>query len=210
MAIITKAVMGEFSGKLGNVVGMKRNGQGVVRAYNARPKNPDSYLHRIQQKKFSVAGKFVKPLQPVFKIGWKPAASGMTPVNAAMRYILRNALTGDYPDFTVDAAKVMISYGSLLKPMGVEASIAAKTITVKWADNTETDRTMETDRVLIAVHNPKLAEALCVPDAAKRIELAATVTVSAHWDGDVFNVYLGFVSKDGKYASDSVHIIPEV
>jgi hypothetical protein len=206
MARIRHAVMGEFIGKLGNVVGAHWNGINTLCAYSGKVKNPDTDPQRQQRKKFSVAGKFVKPLQPVLRIGWKKAAHGMTPVNAAMRHILRNTITGVYPDFTVDAEKVMISSGSLLKPMGAKATKAGDNITITWTDNSVTDPALETDAALVALHNPALGEAVCLTEAARRADATASVQIPEHWQDGDYSLYLGFVTKDGKHASDSVHI----
>ena len=101
MGKIKQGILGGFSGKTGTVVGSSRKGISVIRGIAPSIAQPNTEAQLAQRLRFSVVGKFLHPLVPFLRIGFKKGAVKMSGVNAAMSYNLQNALTGAYPVLTL-------------------------------------------------------------------------------------------------------------
>ncbi len=73
------------------------------------------------QVKFKLACQFLAPLIVFVREGWrKRVVKGKKsrPYNVAMSHLIRNAITGVYPDLSIDYGKVLISDGPLVQVSG--------------------------------------------------------------------------------------------
>src|SRR5436190_20592932 len=105
MGRIDRGILGSISGTVGTVVGSNWKGKQVVRAKAVRRNKTLSQAQIEQHAKFAVAGRFIKKLRKFLEISYKPKADGMTGQNVAMKELLRSAMTGVYPNFTIDYSK---------------------------------------------------------------------------------------------------------
>jgi hypothetical protein len=206
MGTYSKGILGPFSGKVGTVVGSNWKGIDYMRSYRKRIKNPRTQSQMMQRTKLSMASKFAKPIKEVLNSGWRLYAKDKTPVNAAVKYLISNAIIGVYPDYAIDPEKVLISSGSLATAVNPSVSVSGCEITVGWDDNCMTGNAATTDRVLVAVISPERAEAVIQDGAADRSELCTTVIVPAHWSGDTVCCYLGFINKFKDSVANSVYL----
>ena len=60
-----------------------------------------------QQEKFAVAGKFAQSMNDLLTLGFKDQAIKMTGKNYGQSLILRNAITGTYPDFQIEVTPAL-------------------------------------------------------------------------------------------------------
>jgi len=204
MGVIKKGILGSFSGKVGNVVGGTWRGIAYMRSLPAKVKNPRTVGQRSQRSKFTLALSVLKPLTAILRVGWKLYAQGKSPFNAASSYIHANAITGEYPDFSIDASKILISRGALTPAVNAKATLDNDTIVVQWDDNSGSASAQETDRALIAVLNTAKAGAITSVDVATRADGTQTLPTPPTWAGDKVDVFLGFVSEDAKEVANSV------
>ena len=135
MGTIKKGILGAFSGKVGNVVGASWKGIAYMRSLPAHVKNPRTLAQRTQRSKFSLALEVIQPLLPVIKQGWKLHANKQSAFNAAMSYTIFNAILGEYPDYSVDYSKLIISRGNLTGAADFAATPSANGATINWGDN---------------------------------------------------------------------------
>src|SRR5690606_18987475 len=109
MGKISQGVLGGFSGKVGNVVGGSWKGIDYMRIMPANVANPKSPGQLDQRSKFSTVLQFLQPLVDFVKVGFKLYAKNMTQFNSAMSYNLLNAITGTYPNFSIDYRTALLS-----------------------------------------------------------------------------------------------------
>jgi hypothetical protein len=159
-----------------------------------------------QRTKFALALSILKPMTAFLRTGFKLYAHKQTPFNAAMSYTLANAISGAYPDYSIDPSKVLVSRGSLATAANASAAAAGGNIEIAWNDNSGVGSAKQTDKALIAVLNPAKAEAITDTAGAERTEGTQTVIVPADWSGDEVQVYLGFISEDKKEVANSVYL----
>src|SRR5574344_2089612 len=124
MGTIKQGILGGFSGKVVTVVGGSWKGISYMRGRAQSIKNPRTEAQMEQRGKFALTLAFLKPITAYVRTGYKNYASKQTEFNAAMSYICLNAITGTYPDYTLDFSLALVSRGHLT-PAAHAAAIAA-------------------------------------------------------------------------------------
>jgi len=149
----------------------------------------------------------LKPITGFLRVGYKKYAIKQTAFNAAMSYILNNAVTGSSSaDYSVDLAKVLVSRGSLTGALNGVAISANGVVTVNWADNSGSGTATATDKALIVILNPTRAESIFDTGGNQRAATTEDITVPADWVGESVEVFLGFITADGKEVANSVYL----
>jgi hypothetical protein len=206
MGTIRKGILGGFSGKVGTVVGASWRGISYIRSLPQKVRNPRSDGQRSQRTKFSLAVSLLKPMNALLRVGWKLYAHRQSPFNAATSYTLANAITGDYPNYEIDVSKVLISRGSLTPAANGKATAEDGNLVLSWNDNSGIGSAKPTDKALIAVINPIKDETITNAAGEERAAGTQTLVLPDDWSGDNVDVYLGFVSEDGKEVANSAYL----
>jgi hypothetical protein len=113
MAKLKESVVGKLVGKIGQVVGSTWKGIGVLRLLPASIANPRSDKQQTQRQKWSVTMHFLKQLSEFLQIGFKQYEVGMTGINAAMGYNIKNAMQRTSPNITMDYPDARVAQGNL-------------------------------------------------------------------------------------------------
>jgi len=206
MGTIRKGILGGFSGKVGTVVGASWRGISYMRSLPQKVRNPRTQGQRSQRTKFALALSLLKPMTPLLRTGWRLFARKQSAFNAAMSHTLANAVVGNYPDYQIDVSKVLISRGNLQPASSASATVASGNIEFAWSDNSGIGSAKQTDKALIAILNLEKGEAITNDAGAERMEEKQTVILPDEWNGDEVQVYLGFVSEDGREVANSVYL----
>jgi len=198
MGKINQGILGRFSGKVGNVVGGTWKGIGYMRIMPASVANPQTVPQLDQRQKFSLTMSFLQPLSQFLKTGFKSFAVKMTGINAAMSYNFHHAVTGAYPNYTVDYPNALVARGNLAPALNpTAASTVAGTIVFTWDDNSGEIGASALDKSLIVVYNPVKHQAVTVNELAERADGTQTVTVPDSFSGDLVQCYMAFIAADG-------------
>ena len=207
MGTIKKGILGGFSGKVGTVVGASWKGIAYMRSLPQKVRNPRTEPQRMQRSKFALSLNFLQPMNGLLRTGWKLYAHRQSPINAAMSYTIANAITGTYPNYSIDPGKVFISRGALAPAVNASAvASSGATVTFSWSDNSGTSAANQTDKALLAVVNPEKSEAVLDADGARRSDITLSVNLPADWVGSTVHAYIGFVTEDSKEVANSVYL----
>jgi len=206
MGRIKKGVLGGFSGQVGTVVGASWKGISYMRSLPLSIRNPRTLAQRSQRSKFALTLRLLQPINALLRSGWKLYARGQSPFNSAMSFMLANAIRGAYPDYSIDPAKVLVSRGSLTPAAGALAVAVDNNIEFSWDDNSGVNAAKQTDKALIAIINADKNQAITDDAGAERMSKTQTVSLPSNWSGDEVQVYLGFISEDGKEVANSVYL----
>jgi len=204
MAILKESVIGVLSGKIGQVVGSTWKGISVLKVLPGSVAQPNTDKQLAQRAKFKTAQQFLQPITQFLRTGYRNYAIKMSGFNAAQREILKNAITGTYPNFAINYPAALVARGTLpgvLNP--VAASTVAGTILFTWDDNSEETGASDTDPVLVVVYNAVKNWAVTLSNLADRGDGTLTVTVPDAFSGDQVHTYLAFNTLDGFTLSDS-------
>ena len=206
MGVIAQGILGGFSGKVGNVVGASWKGIHVIRIKPASVANPRTEGQVNQRNKFSATLEFLQPSLAFIKQGYRFYANKMSAFNAAMSYVIQNAITGTAPTFMVDYATALVSRGKLEGVLGGDASEATGNVTVTWTDNSANGNARPDDKVMLLVYNATTGDStILLDDPATRVDATITTAVSAT-TGDILQVYLAFQAADGSMVSNSTRV----
>ena len=207
MAIISQGILGGVSGKIGNVIGGSWKGIDYLRIMPASVANPKTPAQMDQRSKFITVIKFLQPMVDFLRVGFKLYAIKMTQFNNAMSYNLKNAITGTYPDYTIDFSKALVSRGSLAGASGANvASVSDTEMTLSWADNTGTGGALATDKSLLLAYDTSTGTVVYNTAGAARSVGVQSLTVPAELSGGTFETFLGFISEDGSLVANSVYV----
>lgn len=206
MGKISQGILGGFRGKVGNVIGGNWKGIDYMRVKPASVANPQTEGQMDQRSRFNTVLKFLQPMKEVVKIGFKNYAVKMSEFNSAMSYTLKNALTGDYPDFTIDYAAALLAKGTLLTALnGAAESNVANSIAFTWTDNSNDVDALATDIAIVVAYNPAKDEASYLVSGT-RADGNLTLLLPERFTGDEVQCYLAFKAAAGTKVSNSIYL----
>ena len=207
MGKIRQGVYGALSGKTGNLIGASWRGIPYLRIMPASVANPRTPGQVNQRAKFRAVVAFVQAQAAMISIGYRAYASGKTAANAAVSYLLKTAITGTAPNFTVDYATALLSRGKLVKPAGQAVTATGLDASVTWNNNSSEGNALPDDTAMLVAYNPtRLESFILLEDTATRSEASLDFTIPAHFSGEEVKVYLAFRSADKRLISDSVFV----
>ncbi len=207
MGKINLGILGSFSGKVGNVVGGNWKGISYMRAKATSVSNPRTDGQVNQRTKFALVLAVLKPITGFLRVGYKKYAIKQTAFNAAMSYILNNAVTGSSSaDYSTDLSNVLVSRGNLTGVANAQATSANGVVTLTWDDNSGSGTATQTDKALIVVLNPTRAESVFDAGGNQRVAGTEDISVPADWAGENVEVFLGFITADGKEVANSIYL----
>jgi len=204
MGTISKGILGGFSGTVGTVVGGSWKGIDYMRSQPSKRSGSFSQAQLEQQAKFKLLIAFLETMTGLVRISFKDFAKQMTGFNSAMSYNLKNAVTGIYPDFTIDYGLALVSRGDLPNAIAPSAVAAANNINFSWTDNTGTGSAKATDKAILAVYCPALKTTFYTTNGANRSAGTDTINVT-NFAGQTVETYIGFISEDGRSIANSIY-----
>jgi hypothetical protein len=132
MAQMSSGILGNLRGKVGDKIYFVRKGKQCVRSVPKQRSNEPSKAQLEQRAKMSKAIHFVKSLRQLLLIGYRLYFKHHTPYNEIVKQTLRHAITGAYPDFTIDYSKVKVCQGKLMSESAKPRSAARENIKFIW------------------------------------------------------------------------------
>jgi Family of unknown function (DUF6266) len=205
MAILLNGPNGPFSGTLGTAVGYMWKGKAVIRSRPPRRRSNSSPLQKQQQAKFALMHTFLRPLLSLLNVTYNNLAFQMTGFNKAFSYNVKNAITGSYPDFTIDYSMVLLGRGDLpnVTPPVMLVSTAGK-LSFNWIDNSGKGKAKKTDQTFIAVYCKETSEWQYGLNLAIRSDGTCSFDVK-EFIGKEVQTFIGFITNDGKDVTDTLY-----
>lgn len=205
MGRISKGILGGFQGLVGTVIGSSWKGIDYMRSKPARRTRTPTPAQAAQHARFALIMKWVQPLTALFMLTFRNYAVHMTGVNNAVSYLIKNAITGTYPSYSIDYAMVLISRGDLPGAMNAQVSAAGSgDIRFTWVDNSGTGMAKATDKSIVVVYCPDLKAAEYTTGGDTRDRQALIINANL-FVGKVVHTFIGFISADGKEIANSAY-----
>lgn len=207
MGKIAQGILGGLSGKVGNIIGGSWKGIDYIRIKPSSVANPRTVGQVNQRNKFTVTLEFIQAVKPFIQKGYKFLAVKKTAFNAAMSYVLNNAITGVEPDFEVDYATALVSRGGLSAALNPSTDLAtAGEVTFNWDDNSAEGNANATDKAMLLVYNPSKKESISLTDGADRTVGTQIVAIPTTYAGDTVELFMAFITVDGSQVSNSTYL----
>ena len=206
MGTLEQGLFGGFSGKVGNVVGVCRQGVYYVRSLPAKVNDPKTEKQVKQRGKFAVVMDFLKAITPFVRVGFQFQAEGAkSAFNAAMSYNIRHGVKSGKEGVELDWPNVLISRGSLGGAREVHVEIAQGELRVGW-DSRSKGNARGDDVAMILAYNSVKQQPVYDLNASKRATGIAAVRLPRGWEGDTIETFLAFKTADGIEVSDSIYL----
>mgnify|MGYP003109065000 FL=1 len=207
MGKIAQGILGGLSGKVGNVIGGSWKGIDYIRIKPSSVANPRTEGQVNQRNRFTVTLEFLQAIKPFIKQGYKSLAIKKTEFNAAMSYILNNAVTGTAPNFNVDYNDALVSRGGLSGVLNGTTDLTNPgEVTFDWDDNSAEGNANTTDKAMLLVYNPAKKESISVIDGNLRTSGSQTVVIPTTYAGDTVELFAAFITADGSQVSNSTYL----
>ena len=207
MGKIAQGILGGLSGKVGNIIGGSWKGIDYIRIKPSSVANPRTEGQVNQRNKFTIALEYLQATKDFIKIGYKSFATKKTEFNAAMSYVLNNAVGGIAPNFTIDYSLALLSRGPLSGVLNPTTDLTtAGQVSFDWDDNSAEGNANVTDKAMVLVYNPSKKESISILDGADRTVGSQMVTIPNTYAGDTVELFMAFVSADGTQVSNSVYL----
>ena len=206
MGRLKNGINGDFTGKVGNVVGANWRDIYYIRSLPSKANSPRTKGQVRQRSKLSVTMEFLKTITPYIRIGFKEYSTGrLTAFNAATSYNIKNATTENNDKIELDFSKVLVSRGSLCTAFGIKAEIINEQLQFTW-DATLKENARSNDLVMLLTYNSTKKEAIYNFCVAQRSHTTAQMQLPSNWAEDTIHSYISFRSADGELVSESVSI----
>ena len=196
MGTINKGILGGFSGKVGNVIGGTRKGIDYMRSKSNRRKFVATQLQLEQQLKFAMVVRFVQTMTALVKISFNDFAVEQTGFNSAVSFILKNAIAGAYPVFTLQYADVLVSRGDLPNVLAPAATADPGSVLIfSWTDNSGVGIAKSTDKALLVAYCPAFNQCIYTTGSAARSTAKDSLNLASFKGQDV-HTWIGFISEN--------------
>ncbi|WP_207422826.1 DUF6266 family protein [Desertivirga brevis] len=206
MAELKNNPLGSLSGKLGNMVASSWRDINYLRA-GSKGSNKEATLSQVEVRtRFKMLQDFIMQIKKVVDLGFSNSYTGRsTAVNVAVK-VNKDAITGVFPDLSIDYPAITLSTGSLTSCLDakVEALPEAK-IQVSWVEPGVAEAAEASDKVNILIYDVK-RQAAAVYNTFLRSDYTAEVSLPASFANDEVHVWLFFSTPKGEKISKSIYV----
>lgn len=207
MARMKDGIFGGFSGKIGNVVGVRYpDGTYGVRSVQSVVNNPQSPAQQTIRIGFSLCASLFKVARPFLEHGLRHV-SGKKPRGAFISSNSRTALGGTYPDLHIDFRYLKVADGQLMPAdQPVVEWNGDGNLAFFWSDNSGEGGAKADDQAMLLVINPVKKDCVYSLKGNSRASGEGVLEIPSGYAGDELHAYIAFISKNGGMVSDSAYV----
>lgn len=198
MGKLKQGILGQVTGKVGNVVGAKWMNLNTIRGYQPDVNNPNTKPQMYQRSKFSTVVKLVRQVLPLINYAYDGALDKMSPFNKVTSINTKNAFINDPP--VLDHTKVVLcdNIGSMVSNVTMNAEIN-QVMNITWEPNS-TDGNELAYLLTFVLFNCDTNEAIIYKEVAARADGATSVIAPLSWVGSMTALHIlatDYVSSGG-------------
>ena len=213
MAILKAGQVGDFNGKIGQVVVSKWRQLLVGRSTPKKSGKKASDVQLDQQSKFKLVTTFISRLGKNIALGYQNSVGNLTPYNVAVKHHLNTAVTGVYPDYVIDMSKVVLSLPHSKNEIDGIANVTMSNavdgmVSLAWTKKSLSlnELTSDTDLVNVVFYNETEDAIMSGYADGTRISLKADVFIPQEGPADIIHAWLFMVSVSKKLVSKSIYL----
>ncbi|MEE4177595.1 MAG: DUF6266 family protein [Bacteroides sp.] len=194
MAYTRKGFLGEFQGRIRNMVIYQMNGKTIVRNKPSGRRGPASPALQAAQGKFARVMNVVQGVKPFLQAGFRDVAGG--------RYVFQRALSENLARYDQSAAPetldwLTMSLGERAGARDLILTIDGNTGQVSWGEPEEGKPYSATDQVLMLALNTTTLDATDNYNAGQRSKGQATIKLPPVKEDEKIRVYVAFRDLEG-------------
>jgi len=208
MAIHTPGPTGKFSGKIGNIVLSSWRGLSIGRAAPNKSRKKTTLIQLENRLRFSTGAVFSAKLSEAIAIGYPSNKGIKTAMNVAQQHNIKQAITGIYPNLTINHSQIHLSSGSLAPVYRAQLIVTAEPGNVKitWENPVNFKLGVEEqDTIQVCLYNESTDCVTFYKDKAFRVDREMTFFTDEPAKG-IFYGWMFLLSADGKRASATQYL----
>lgn len=207
MAEFNSSTFGTISGRHGSAVATTtKSGKSILRVYrkSVDAKTEKQVAHR---NKFSFTVASLYSMREVLNFTYK-AKGGY---NYGFAQAMKNAITGNAPDYEVDYSKLSFTEGNLAAPKGLAVTkTAAGKLKVSWNTSNINEISIggakANEGVSIVLYNETEKESMFYENILERIVGQAEVDYPDYWTGNKVHCWMYFSRPTGNMQSATAYV----
>ncbi|WP_207423342.1 DUF6266 family protein [Desertivirga brevis] len=197
---------GPFYGKCGSVVGSSWRGIDYLRGLPKKRKTEPSNDEAANRSKFGFTQSWLNHVGYFPSIGFANFSPTKTWQNMMMSWNLKNAVTGDAPNFKIDYSKVLLSDGPLQEATNPKIAVTAEgEFMLSW-ENIYRRKAKPTDELLFTAICPLSLDSFFSAGQSDRADGKFKASIPGCLKGCNVEVFMAFCSRDRKIASRSQYL----
>ena len=202
MARFVSSTFGKISGKHGSAVAaVRKDGLNILKEYRVAS-NPNTVGQKNQRGKFGFVMKEINCLRSVFTRNF----GGQYGINKVVAIAMKTAVTGNFPDFSLEYSKLLLSTGSLYGTVEAEMKrIDLKIIQISWNPDFIISG-LPNDKVNLIILNSQTKYVLERYECASRSAGNVKIEVPSGWTNSEIHAWIYFTSPEGNRQSTSQYI----
>ncbi|WGQ07528.1 DUF6266 family protein [Pedobacter gandavensis] len=209
MGTYKPGVFGPFNGRVGDVVAARWKDINVVRNRPAKSSKPATLGQLDHRSRFGLVTAFAGKVADQIAVGFRQMTGNYTPTNIMTKAMMKNAITGIYPDYKLDYASISMSKDGSLdlgKNLSVQL-LAGQTVQVSWVLDTMPGKVPGlTDKVYIMLYNSDKHKVIRSADGLVRGDTPITMYVPSSFVGDEVHCWVFFASVENKDVSPTAYL----
>ncbi|RZM23366.1 MAG: hypothetical protein EOO88_26410 [Pedobacter sp.] len=206
MGAYSKGANGTFSGKVGSVVGTSWRSIDYLRSLPKKSKKEPTADQLAQRAKFALAPLYLRPIKDILNIGFGDKnLNKLTGYNAAVRLFLNEVVTGDYPAFSIDFSKMVLSKGSLSVFHGLGANLQGEDIVLTWKSILNRYNAFTDDTLMVVLFN-ETKMMYQIYEEITRADLTYTIEIGNDFSGDVYDAWAFSMKREGDIVGNSQYL----
>lgn len=209
MGTYKPGVFGPFNGRVGDVVAARWKDINVVKNRPAKSSKPATLTQKDQRARFGLGTTFAGKAAEMIAVGFRGVGGNVTPSNIVAQQLLKDCITGTYPDYLLDYPKISLSKDGNLnigKKLSVQV-LPEQIVQVSWVlDTMPGKETDAADQVYILLYNADKHKAIKSGVGLVRGDSPVTIYVPATFIGDQVHCWLFFASVKNKEVSATTYV----
>ena len=204
MGKCNQGVFGNWTKRVGNVVGRVVNGRNIYSIYQPNVSNPQTETQKQTRTKFSLLTKLGSVIGGFLAIGLMKNKGDGTWLSRFISINFKNGVTGTWPSYELNFPKLILSQGNVDLPYNTAAQLQGSDVNITWTDNSGIGNAKDSDKAMFLIYNKDKNASIADDGAADRSTRQVSYSLPASWNGDTVYVYFAMKRVDRGEAERTV------
>jgi hypothetical protein len=201
MAFSQEGLLGDFSGRIGNLVVYKLKGKTVIRSMPSVKRGPARGRLKETQDGFSRVMTVLRGMKTFVKMGFHDFAGGDYVFQRALSENLKRYHAADGP---AGLDWLLLSAGERAGVQQLSLEVNETTATIKWGEPEPDKPWSDDDTVMVLALNTTSLESTFTISAARRSQGQATLPLPPVKEGEQIRVFVAFMNMEGRMLKPSL------
>lgn len=206
MARYKNGINGPVSGKVGSVIASRWRGIDYLKSLNDIGSKSCTAAQLLQQQKFALVSRWLKPLKPLILLGYQSFKAGKTPMNAAISQVMREAVVVVDGKPEIDFSKVVLSRGELLISLVLGMVLTGDVLRIRWENAAGSSFCKPGDRAVFVFYSVGCAGFAVFEGQALRSDREVQLSLPPDFTAGMWYGYMFYVNEEGDMVSTSQYI----